>query len=286
MRHAIVFGASGQIGQPLLDRLRAADWEVTAVSRQGQPDARGLQWLEGSLQQVDGLPAQADVVFSCGPLDHFARWWTTTRLSCARVIAFGSTSVDVKVDSPDAAERDLAARLRGGERGVLATSAARGVAATVLRPTLVYGRAGDRSLTRIAALASRWGRFVLPTDAIGLRQPVHVDDLAAAAMAAVDRPASHGAAFAVPGGEIIRYRDMVARTLAALSPTPVLHTVPPGLFRGLLVGAHCVGIAREFNSAALRRMRQDLVFDLEPARRAFGYAPRVFSPTVGMFEMD
>jgi hypothetical protein len=35
------------------------------------------------------------------------------------------------------------------------------------------------------------------------------------------------------------------------------------------------------NAAALQRMREDLVFDLEPARRDFGYAPRAFAPTAG-----
>jgi hypothetical protein len=30
-------------------------------------------------------------------------------------------------------------------------------------------------------------------------------------------------------------------------------------------------------------MREDLVFDIEPARRDFGYAPRAFTPTAEMF---
>ncbi|ALS96160.1 hypothetical protein ADT26_10910 [Xanthomonas oryzae] len=38
------------------------------------------------------------------------------------------------------------------------------------------------------------------------------------------------------------------------------------------------GRLRGLNAAALQRMRDDLVFDLEPARRDFGYAPRAFRP--------
>jgi nucleoside-diphosphate-sugar epimerase len=33
MRNALVFGGTGQIGAPLLDRLRAGGWRVVAVSR-------------------------------------------------------------------------------------------------------------------------------------------------------------------------------------------------------------------------------------------------------------
>src|SRR3546814_3036421 len=131
---------------------------------------QGVRWLRGDLQAVDGLQPRVDAIFSCGPLDHFARWYAQSLVECPRVVAFGSTSVEVKQDSADAAERDLAMRLREGEAGVLAAASARNAAATLLRPTLVYGAAGDRTLTRIATMAARWHRFALPRNANGLRQ--------------------------------------------------------------------------------------------------------------------
>jgi len=36
---------------------------------------------------------------------------------------------------------------------------------------------------------------------------------------------------------------------------------------------------RGVDTSALARMREPLVFDIEPARRDFGYAPRRFDPT-------
>jgi len=283
MRRALVFGGSGQIGRPLLVRLRRRGWQVVAVSRGEQPAMPGVRWLRGELATVEGLPPQVDAILSCGPLDHFARWYAQSPVECPRVVAFGSTSAEVKRDSADTAERDLAARLREGEAGVLATAAARGAAATLLRPTLVYGAGGDRTLTRIAALAGRWRRFALPSDANGLRQPVHVEDLALAAFAVLDVEATHGQTYALPGGETLAYREMVARVLATLQPPAKLHLLPPAAFRALLSLAHAGGVARDFGTAALARMREDLVFDVEPARRDFGYAPRAFEPVAGMF---
>ncbi|MGH8030982.1 MAG: NAD-dependent epimerase/dehydratase family protein [Luteimonas sp.] len=284
MRTALVFGASGQIGTPLLARLLAARWRVIAVSRAARVDTADVSWRRGDLAQVDALPDSCEVILSCGPLDHFARWYAASSLACARVIAFGSTSVLVKQASGEAAERDLAARLRTGEAGVLAAAQARAAHATILRPTLVYGSGADRSLTRIAAIARRWGRFALPRDATGLRQPVHVDDLADAAVAAIDCAAAHGASYALPGGETLAYHAMVARVLATLSPPPALHALPAPAFRALLSLAHAAGIASDFNAAGLRRMREDLVFDAAPARQAFGYAPRAFAVSAGMFD--
>lgn len=284
MRHALVFGGSGQIGRPLLGLLRRDGWRITALSRQPQSDEPGLHWLRGDLGALPVLPGSVDVIFSCGPLDAFGRWFASPTIEAERVVAFGSTSVETKRGSGDAHERDLAQRLRDGEAAVFAGAAQRQAAATVLRPTLVYGAGRDATLTRIAQLAQRWRRFPLPRGANGLRQPVHVDDLAVAAFACLNAEAAHGRAYALPGGETLTYRDMVARVLAALQPPPALVELPSPLFNLALLAAEASGRTAGLGEAAVRRMRSDLVFDVAPAQRDFGYSPRTFRPTADMFE--
>ncbi len=286
MRHALVFGGSGQIGLPLLGRLHAAGWTVDAVSRGTPRERPGVHWLRGDLSQVDGLPSAVDAIFSCGPLDHFGRWYAATSVRSPRVVAFGSTSIDVKSASADVAERELAQRLGQGEQAVFDIAKARGADATLLRPTLVYGVGRDQSLTRIVRLARRSGWFVLPRGAIGLRQPVHVDDLADAAMACTDAAATSGRAYALPGGETLPYREMVARLLAALSPPPRLVELPSPLFVLAVSGLRMLGGTKGFTRAAMLRLHEDLVFDLIPAQTDFGYAPRGFKPDAAMFGLD
>src|SRR5690606_27413389 len=278
-RVALVFGGSGPVGAALLRRLAGNGWRSVAVSRDVQPDRAGVRWLRGDLDHVDGLPPAVDAIFSCGPSDAFARWHARAAVTSPRVVAFGSTSAAVKQASADAGERQVAARLLGAERMLFDSAERLGVAATVLRPTLIYGTGRDLNVTRIAQLARKLRGFALPGDATGLRQPVHVDDLAVAALACVDAPATRGRIYDVPGGETLPYRDMVARVLAALTPSPRLVMLPPPLFRMLLATARMAGVARDFNDAALARMREDLAFDIGPARRDFDYAPRPFAPT-------
>jgi nucleoside-diphosphate-sugar epimerase len=276
---ALVFGASGQIGTPLLRRLADAQWDVAAVSREPHEDAEGVRWLRGDLVHCEGLPRAVDAIFSCGPLDHFARWYATSEIAAPRVVAFGSTSVSAKAASGDARERDLARRLRDGEAGVFAAATVRGAAATLLRPTLVYGAGRDQTLARIARFARRRGWMVLPSGATGLRQPVHVDDLAGAALAAAASGASRGRAYDLPGGETLAYRDMVARLLAAMAPRPRLLELPGPVFAAVLAGARMGGLGRGIGDAAIGRLREDLVFDASHARADFGYAPRDFDAT-------
>jgi uncharacterized protein YbjT (DUF2867 family) len=57
----------------------------------------------------------------------------------------------------------------------------------------------------------------LPRNATGRRQPVHVDDLAAAAFAVLGTAAAHGQTYALPGGETLPYREMVQRVLPCLN---------------------------------------------------------------------
>jgi len=112
MRNALVFGGTGQIGVPLLDRLRGGGWRVVAVSRDTQLDDTCVHWLRGDLSSVERLPAAVDAIFSCGPLDHFARWYANSTVSAPCVVAFGSTSVSVKSTSGDPRERSQSAAAR------------------------------------------------------------------------------------------------------------------------------------------------------------------------------
>ena len=284
MKTALVFGASGQIGLPLLDRLGDAGWRVHAVSRQARSDTPGRHWLQGDFAHVPVLPRDVDAIFSCGPLDLFARWYATANVVSPRVVAFGSTSATSKHASDDEHERDVARRLLGAEAAVFEASEQRGAGATMLRPTLVYGAGRDATLTRIAGIARRWGRFVLPRRADGLRQPVHVQDLADAAFAANVSPVAQGRSYDLPGGETLAYRDMVRRVLACLDPPLPLLELPMPLFRAAVAAAQARGVARELTPAAVARMREDLAFDAAPARRDFGYAPRAFRPETRMFD--
>ena len=284
MRRALVFGGSGQIGVPVIERLLANGWQIFAVSRTAQTDRERLTWLRGDLQQALGLPGQVDAIFSLGPLDHFAHWYARAEVIAPRVIAFGSTSIETKQDSGDAHERDVASRLRDAEAQVFTSANKLQASATVLRPTLVYGAARDRTLTQIAQLARRTGFFILPRDANGLRQPVHVQDLADAALAVEDAEASAGRSYALPGGETLAYTQMVERTLASLRPPARLVRVPVPLFRAALSGAKLFGRMQGLSDAAVARMSEDLVFDAEAARRDFGYAPRKFQPSQEMFD--
>ena len=114
-------------------------------------------------------------------------------------------------------DRALSEGLRNAEAALIAQCERLGIGWTILRPTMIYGMGIDENLTAIARRAMRTRLFPYPLGR-GLRQPVHVEDLAAAVVACIDVPATFGGTYAVPGGSTLPYREMVVRILKGEKP--------------------------------------------------------------------
>lgn len=177
-----------------------------------------------------------------------------------RLIAFSSTSVEAKRESRSAKAQAIVAALAHGEAAVMEAAITAGIGVTILRPTLIYGTGEDANVSAAARFIERFGYFPLAWNAQGLRQPVHADDLASAALAALERPQSIGRTYALPGGETLPYRAMIERIFEALGRRPRFIRVP--------------GLATISDLA--KRMARDQAFDIGPAARDLGYAPRRF----------
>lgn len=273
MSHTLVFGLSGQVGESLAG-MRAELGPLLAISRTPRPGLEGIEWQRASLETCAAAPPDCARILSLGPLDAFAQWVERTRPAGVRIVAIGSTGVRDKRESPDAHERALAHRLAAAEHVLSAHAAATDCQLTLLRPSLLYGSGRDHSLTPLAARARRWRRLPWPRSATGLRQPVHVDDVARAVVDCLASTATHGAAFDLPGAEALRFDAMVERHLARHAPGARLWRLPDAAFRLAMSAA---GRGKGVDGW-LWRARRDQLADAEAARAAFGFSPRAFQP--------
>lgn len=275
----LVFGASSQIGHFLLPRLLARGDTVFAVSRQIRPSQSGVIWLQGDLPQFVPPSQPLTAIISFGPLQKLADWLGPAAIQGSpQVIATSSMSAESKRHSEVPAERALSQHLRDAEAALAAVCERRGYAWTVFRPTLVYGAGLDKNLSPIARRASRTKVFPLPAGR-GLRQPVHADDIAQAAVAALVTADAAGRILSIGGGERLTAGEMFARVRRSLPMATLPVPLPAWLLK---LGRHAVPHLR----GPLSRLEGDLIADNSELQRILGVSPRPFRPDLASWGMD
>ncbi len=127
------------------------------------------------------------------------------------IVALSSTSRFTKSISSDPTEQALAERLADGEERLIAWAKTKDVTWTILRPTLIYGLGSDKNISVIARFIRRFSLFPFLGAAWGLRQPIHVHDVASSCLAALKRGEAINRSYNLSGGETLTYREMVGR---------------------------------------------------------------------------
>jgi NADH dehydrogenase len=238
-----VIGGSGFLGRYIVQQLAEAGYRVRVVVR--HPDTALFLKPLGSLGQIQIVAGNIATGFGIahsfagasaginlvGILDEksgqrFAEVQATGATNAARAAAAAGVShyVQMSAIGADAASSIPYARSKGeGEAGVRAAIPT----ATILRPSLVIGPE-DQFLNRFAAMARL--APVLPVIAGDSRfQPVFVQDVAAATLAALRLPAAAGQIFELGGPEVLSFRAILAMINTETRQNRRLIEVPAGM---------------------------------------------------------
>lgn len=177
-----VTGATGFVGQALLDRAVAAGVPVRALTRREQPARGGVEWVRGELADrealarlvsgADAVLHVAGVVNTPDPMGFHLGNVAGTRGLMDAARAAGCARL-VFVSSLAAREPQLS-RYGGSKREAEDMLRADGIDWTIVRPPAIYGPR-DREILELFR-AARWG--VVPMPPAGRASIVHVDDLA------------------------------------------------------------------------------------------------------------
>ena len=151
---------------------------------------------------------------------------------------------------------------------------------TILRPTMIYGTAEDRNISKFIRLVRKSPIVPLPGGGKAVFQPVHVDDLAGCIMAALRNPSSAGKTYDIAGGSAHTLREIVGIIAGVLGKKVLTVPVPIGLAAaGAAVQEKLLRrpfITRE----QVERLREDRRYDWAQAAKDLGFAPRSFTQGV------
>ena len=143
---------------------------------------------------------------------------------------------------------------------------------TILRPTMIYGTARDRNISRLLRVLKRWPAFPLCGNA--LWQPVHVEDLAQGVVSALDTPSAVCQTYNLAGAAPLRFANLVRTAAAAVHRHVALVPVPVGL---AALAARVSGVV---TPEQVRRLAEDKAFDYSLATRDLAFQPRSFADGV------
>ena len=193
-----ITGASGFVGQAVLDQAAAQGLAIRALARKPQPQRAGVEWIEGDLDDTVALARlveRADAVIHIAGVVNapdatgFAAGNVVGTLNLVTAAMVAGTSRLVQVSSLSAREPQLSAygasKLKG-EKVVMASP----LDWTVVRPPAVYGPR-DREMLELFRFAKTG---IVPLPPHGRMAAIHVDDLARLLLALV------------PGGEDVSHK--------------------------------------------------------------------------------
>ena len=282
----LLTGASSQIGIFAIPRLVNAGLRVFAVSRKGKPtgypDFEQVQWLNEA--SAMDLCQNCEYLLSAGPLD-LARKFMVAGEKFKTAIVFSSSSVETKQQSNDPVEKQQILDMLGLESELQSKAENTGLKLLILRPTLIYGCGLDTNISRLASWVRRFGFIPVNGKATGLRQPVHADDLAQVAVAALHFKGVLPRSLSLGGGETLSYSDMAIRIFSAMEKPVRLVRLPEWLFVSLIRFACRLRLITGVNPEMVKRQKVNLVSDDRAARELLDYDPRPFAPTVADFSL-
>jgi nucleoside-diphosphate-sugar epimerase len=221
----------------------------------------------GDLDQLGTLEGISSVVF-CASMGfgHIPR--VVQQLDAAgvqRAIFVSTTAIYTRLPAPSRAIRVEA------EAAVEASN----LAWTIVRPTMIYGTARDRNISRLLRFLER--SPVMPVCGDALWQPIHVEDLADAVVACLDAPTTLRRAYNLAGAHPLTFSQLVRVAARAVGRRRLLLVPVPV---GAAVAAATV--TRIVKPEQVRRLAEDKAFDYAAATADFGFTPRSFETGVAL----
>jgi uncharacterized protein YbjT (DUF2867 family) len=274
-------GASGFIGQHLLQELRAAGHRVIAAVHRRPVDAVDTVEVDFTrdfdpalwqprLRGVDAVINAVGLLRERGALTFDAVHVRTPRALFAAAAEAGVQRV-VQISALGADDR-AASDYHVSKRRADDFLSAMPVSSVIVQPSLVYGR-GGASARLFDALASL-PLVPLPADGSQLVQPIHIDDLVPAVLALLDRDAWRVGRVALVGPQPITLRDylMALRRAMGLPPARTLPVPRRLLAAGARLGDRLPG--RLLDSATLGMLERGNTADARATRQILGRDPR------------
>ena len=180
-----------------------------------------------------------------------------------KVLALGSTRIYTQY--PDARMHEMQAMVN--------KLSGQSVPWTVLHPTMIYGGTGYNNVERVKSLLRILPVIPLPHSGRALIQPVHNDDVVAAAMKVLDDNSFDGRAVVLAGPRAITYADFIETIARNMGKRARILNFPLGILRSLATVSRFIPFVPAIHPMEVQRLAEDKAFDITEMRQLLGREP-------------
>ncbi|NDE90859.1 MAG: hypothetical protein EB059_06950 [Alphaproteobacteria bacterium] len=277
-QQVLVLGGGSLVGKYLLPLLAEQGYRGYVVSRKKTDTGLNFAWLPtNEVQDASWHLHDRAVIISLWPI-----WLLgpvmAQFLGASQLITLSSTSLFGKATSLDKQEQELVKNIDKAEEVIRVNSETFRIPYTILRPTLIYDCVEDQNITFIAKMIKRFGFFMVSGEAMGLRQPIHAQDVAQAVVNSIGNKAAYNKSFNIPGGETITYFTMIRRVEEALGKPIRIFSFPTFVLKNMLRVVRAMGLTT-LSPSLFERMNHDLAYDGSEAIEVLKIQPRDFKPS-------
>ena len=269
-----VTGATGYTGSLLVRRLIAEGEAVRCLVRPGTDasplEKLGVEVVRGDLERTEGVAglfAGVRVVLHLASIRHVRPVLAGVDKQVERLVLVSSLRRFSLVPDPSVTE------VTEAEADVFDSE----LPWVLLRPSMIYGPGDDRNISRLADRLRR--RRVLPIPGRGrhFHQPVYVDDVVQAILAAAVVRNIDRRSYALAGHEPLSYNALVDAVAEAVGVKPFKVHLPLWIALGAVGAMRCLGMRPAIDRAQILRLQEDKVYSIAEAQTDLGYAPVSFS---------
>jgi len=278
MKSIGVLGASSLVGRSVLAQLAKSNAQVYAFSRSTEESiSENIEWIKITPELNQTRQLLITHWICVAPIWILADYLPLLQsYGSKRILALSSTSAISKQTSSEPLEIETAKRLQLGEQQLQQWAEKLDIEWLVLRPTLIYGFGEDKNISEITRFIKRFGFFPLLGPAVGLRMPVHAEDVAKACIASIFTANTANHIFHISGAETLTYRNMVERIFITLGKRTRFIPIPLSAFKLAVFCLRLLPRYQHWSPVMAERMNKDLVFSHSKASQSFGYCPRAF----------
>lgn len=282
IRKIIVIGGTGFTGSQVVRQLeeienievtclvrsleRKPNWNGACRFNVVQGDLENLSDLISAFEGHDALIFVASMGF--GHMPNVVKACASNKIK--RAVFTSSTAIFTRLPAQSKDGREK------GEEQVVNS----GLDWTLLRPTMIFGRKGDRNIERLVKNLKRFPIFFIPGSGQAMQQPIYVDDVAKAVIDALWSSNTICKAYNISGNEPLTFKEMVRQTARALKRKVIIINLPLLPIRQL-IKMYCLFTKKpKISDEQILRLNENKAFDHEEAHRDFGFTPASFDGVI------